>query len=48
MKAWSSSIGVNYKKIHLGYHHSEEEAAKAYDAAAKQYFGEYAKLNFEL
>lgn len=45
-KNWSAQIMKTYKKIHLGYFDSEIEAAKAYDEAAKKYFGEFAYLNF--
>jgi hypothetical protein len=38
-------IGVNYKHIELGCFSSEIEAAKAYNEAAKKYFGEFAQLN---
>ena len=36
----------NYKKINLGSFGSMEDAAKAYDDAAKELFGVYARTNF--
>lgn len=45
-KRWRANITVNYKRIHLGYFEVEEDAARAYDAAAVKYFGEFARLNF--
>jgi len=42
---WLARIGVNHKRIFLGYYDNEEEAALAYNKAALEYFGEYAKIN---
>lgn len=42
---WQAQITVNYKKIHLGYFETPQQAADAYDEAAKQYFGSFARLN---
>lgn len=46
LKQWVSTITVNRKRICIGYFLTAEEAARAYDKAAKEHFGEYAKLNF--
>ena len=43
---WVARILVDKKSIFLGYHKTEEDAARAYDKAALQYFKEYAWLNF--
>jgi len=43
---WYAHIKVNYKKIHLGYFTSEIDAAKAYNEAASEHFGEnYSSFN---
>lgn len=44
-KKWSARINYNYRRISLGYYNDVIDAANAYDAAAKELFGEYAKLN---
>ena len=44
-KCWQAAIVVNGKKQFLGNFYSEEEAARAYNAAATEYFGEFAYLN---
>jgi hypothetical protein len=40
-----SQISCNGKFIHLGYYKTKEDAAKAYNAAAIKYHGEFANLN---
>jgi hypothetical protein len=42
---WQAQIRVNGKPIYLGLYGTPEEAAEAYDQAAVQHFGEYARTN---
>ena len=44
-KKWCASVHINYKKMHIGYFVNEVDAAKAYNVAAKELFGEFANLN---
>lgn len=42
---WRARIMVNRREISLGCFDSKEDAARAYDAAALKYFGEFALTN---
>lgn len=45
-KCWVARINANGRLIHIGSFGKEKEAARAYDAAARKYHGEFANLNF--
>jgi hypothetical protein len=45
-KTWRATISADKRQRSLGYFHSEIEAARAYDEAAKSLHGEFARLNF--
>ncbi len=47
-KIWKAQIRIDSEKTYLGVYTVEEEAARAYDAAARIYFGKFASLNFPL
>jgi hypothetical protein len=42
---WQARIRVRGRTIYLGLHKTQEAAAAAYDAAAREHFGEYARLS---
>lgn len=47
-RRWGAQMTVRRKHLHLGRYEVIEDAARAYDVAARQHFGEFARLNFPL
>jgi hypothetical protein len=45
-RRWKAEIYLSGKSQALGYYATEEEAGRAYDAAARYYFGQFAYCNF--
>jgi len=45
-RKWVAKITVSGKQVVLGFFSCEDEAARAYDAAASVHHGEFANLNF--
>jgi hypothetical protein len=43
---WHVRISIGRKRIHLGYIDDLDTAALLYDAAARHFFGEYARPNY--
>lgn len=46
VRKWQAAISLNKRSRHLGYHIDEVDAARAYDRAALEQWGEFACLNF--
>ena len=46
IERWRAYIQVARRHVSLGYFDCDQDAALAYDAAARQHFGEFARTNF--
>jgi hypothetical protein len=42
---WHAKLRSHGRMVHIGYFTSEEDAAQAYNEAARKHFGEFARLN---
>lgn len=42
---WEARISVDGKNVHIGNYPTKEQAALAYNEAAKKYYGDFARLN---
>ncbi len=47
-RSWIAQMGQLGKRIYLGSFADKEDAARAYDRAAVEYFGDFARINFPL
>ena len=45
-KWWRAQLKINGKCVHLGHFYDSIQAALAYDAGARKYFGQFARTNF--
>ena len=45
LQKWTARIKFGEKQTHLGYFETEREAAEAYNTAALEHYGDFAKLN---
>jgi len=45
-RKWGARLEVSKRRIYLGLFEDAEDAARAYDAAALEHHGEFARLNF--
>lgn len=45
---WWAKLMYNRKVVHIGFYHNKEDAAREYDKAAIEFFGEFALTNESL